>query len=244
VRDTDADWRKIGLDEPFWGVLTDPSYLRENIDADGLSRFYQSGVGDICRIANELAAVGGAPFHVTRALDFGCGVGRMSEAMPQFADEVVAYDISPGMLQQAQRHSAGRVAYVDELADGPFDWINSRIVFQHIPPERGLVLLDQLLGRLGPGGFVSLHFNLFRAAHLRDSIAGSRPSLWRRLARPARRNDQLADGGPLGAMQMYDYDLSRLCEMFVEHGVMRMVLVHEDHGGFHGATVFARRETT
>jgi SAM-dependent methyltransferase len=240
VRDTDADWRKIGSDEPFWGVITDPRYLRENIDADGVSRFYESGVADIRWITGELAAIGGAPFHVARALDFGCGVGRLSEAMPEFADEVVAYDISPGMLQQARQRTAGRATYVDALPDGCFDWINSRIVFQHIPPERGVVLLEQLLGRLGPGGFVSLHFNLFRDARFRPSGAASSPNLWRRLA--GRRGPPAMEE-PLGAMQMYDYDLSRLCEAFVQHGVGRMVLHHENHGGFHGATVFARRET-
>ena len=235
MRDTDSDWRKIGSDEPFWGVLTDPRYLRQSMQPDDLVNFYSTGVDDVRFIASELGAIAGAPLHAARALDFGCGVGRMSEAMARFADEVVAYDISPGMLQQAREHGAGRVSYVHELVDGPFDWINSRIVFQHIPPPRGLALLNQLLDRLAPGGLTSLHFNLYRAANLQAPAARAEPGVWRRFTRRASRGDKAERGDPVGIMQMYDYDFSQLCETFVAHGVERMTLVH-------GVTVFAQRK--
>lgn len=31
-RDTDADWRKIGETEPFWGVLTEDRFRRDQMD--------------------------------------------------------------------------------------------------------------------------------------------------------------------------------------------------------------------
>jgi SAM-dependent methyltransferase len=233
TRDTDADWRAIGAREPFWGVLTWPEYRRENLDEDRLAAFYATGVNHIAGIAGELAHIGGAPFHVDAALDFGCGVGRLTEAMGAYADQIIGYDISPGMLEEARARGAGKAVYTGVLPDGPFDWINSYIVFQHIPPQAGLDLLEQLLAKLTARGFVSLHFTVYRDAHLR-------PPVERRTLRSmfARR----APAAPAGSMQMYDYDLGRLCEALHRHGVERMRLVHEDHGGHHSVHVFARRE--
>jgi len=177
IRDTDADWRQLGATQPYWGVLTHPDYRTENLTAGNLEAFYATGVDYIQGIAGKLEQATGAR-PAGRALDFGCGAGRLAEAMTAYAPEVVGYDISPGMLEKA-RARGGRAAYVDVLPAGPFDWINSFIVFQHIPPERGLGLMAELLDRLAPGGLVSLQVTIWRDAHL----IPARPTGPRRCAR-------------------------------------------------------------
>src|SRR5690349_3760843 len=131
TRDTDADWREVGRSQPYWGVITAPQYRTENLTAANVEACYASGVADISNIVARItAATGAAPKG--RALDFGCGAGRLAEAMSAHVDAVIGYDVSPGMLEKA-RERGGRATYVNDLPDGPFDWINSFIVFQHIP---------------------------------------------------------------------------------------------------------------
>jgi 2-polyprenyl-3-methyl-5-hydroxy-6-metoxy-1,4-benzoquinol methylase len=234
-RDTDADWRQIGATEPFWGVLTDPRFKSENLTAENVESFYGSGldhIGDV--VARLRHQTGAAPRG--RALDFGCGAGRLSEAMTAHADSVVGYDISPGMLEKA-RLRQGAAHYTDVLPDGPFDWINSFIVLQHIPPERGMALLEDLLDRLAPGGHVSLHVTVWREPHLKPARAPMLLRLRRAIARA--RGRIKADSG---LIMMYDYDLSRLVQSLESHGVEEVNLVTTNHGGHHGVILLGRRK--
>src|ERR1700722_825896 len=239
ARDTDADWQEIGRSQPFWGVFTHPEFRRENINAESLAALYATGVDFIASVIAEFERIAGAPFHARTALDFGCGTGRLTEAMIAYSDKAIGYDISPGMLQEARARCAGNATYTDQLPEGLFDWINSFIVFQHIPPERGFALVEQLLTRLAPGGFVSLHFTIYReVVPLPSPESKHRParSGWRGLLRPFFRASFPAL--PIGTVLMYDYDLNRLCEVFHRFGIEHMCLAHEDHGGHHGVKIF------
>jgi SAM-dependent methyltransferase len=234
MRDTDADWREIGAEFPFWGVLTAPEYRQTEVPAEVIAGFYASGLVHVAETAERLQRITGQPLHLARALDFGCGAGRLTEAMGSYADTVTGVDVSPGMLAQARRHGAGKAVYTDVLPEGPFDWINSYIVFQHIPPERGMALLAQLLDRLAPGGLVSLHLTIYRDAHLAPAPPPRKRSLWGRSAGQAAQ--------PVGAMMMYDYDMGAILAALHAHGIVETALVHEDHGGHHGEMIFGRRD--
>jgi SAM-dependent methyltransferase len=238
LRDTDADWREIGRSQPFWGVLTHPEFRRENLNPDSLAAFYATGVKFIASVAAELERISGAPFHVGTALDFGCGAGRLTEAMAAYAEQAFGYDISPGMLQEARARGAGKAIYTGELPETTYDWINSFIVFQHIPPERGFALLEQILSKLAPSGFISLHVTIYSDPIHHQAKPGWRASLGqiRQLLRPGRHAQ------PTGTVLMYEYDLNRLCELLHRMGITRMCLVHENHGGHHGVKIFGRRE--
>lgn len=233
-RDTDADWRELGATQPYWGVLTHPDYRTENLTPETVEGFYASGVEYMAEIVRRLEhATGARP--AGRALDFGCGAGRLTEAMAAYASQAVGYDISPGMLEKA-RARGGRASYVGELPDGPFDWINSFIVFQHIPPVRGMALIEALLERLAPGGFLSLHVTVWRNADLRPRSASG----WRKLAAPLLEQRRMKRLQP-GVILMYDYDLSALIEALNRRGVEEMSLLSTDHGGHHGVVILGRR---
>jgi SAM-dependent methyltransferase len=232
-RDTDADWRELGATQPYWGVLAHPDYRTENLTAANLEAFYATGGDHIDDVVGRLkAATGRQPRG--RALDFGCGAGRLAEAMTRYATSVIGYDISPGMLDEARKRG-GKATYVATLPDGPFDWINSFIVFQHIPPERGLALIDDLMARLAPGGLVSLHVTIWRDAHLRGS---ANPLV--RLLRPLLRRWRVANL-PKGAIRMYDYDLSQVVERLNRAGVAGLTLAPTNHGGHHGVVLLGRK---
>jgi SAM-dependent methyltransferase len=234
-RDTDADWRELGRSEPYWGVLSHDMFRPENLTPEAIEAFYACGRPYIDEIVGRLAAAtGSAPRG--RALDFGCGVGRLTEAMAEHVDEVVGLDVSPGMLEVARRRG-GKAAYLETLPEGmTFDWINSFIVFQHIPPERGEAILADLLARLNPDGAVSLQFAVWR-----DAVKQwPKTTGWRSAFGSLRRRRWVASL-PVGHILMYDYDLSRLLRLLNAGGVEEMSLVSTHHDGHHGVIILGRR---
>ena len=233
-RDTDADWRELGATQPYWGVLTHPDYRTENLTPANLEAFYASGAEYIGDIVRRLKAATGKRAG-GRALDFGCGTGRLAEAMTAYAQQVTGFDISPGMLAEARKRG-GKATYVETLPDGPFDWINSFIVLQHIPPARGLALIEDLLARLAPGGVVSLHVTVWREPHLQEPSASG----LKRLLRPLTRRWRLARL-PKGAIRMYDYDLSQVVERLNRAGIGELTLAPTDHGGHHGVILLGTK---
>src|SRR5581483_1902212 len=89
-RDTDADWREVGRAQPFWGVISQPEYRTENLTPATVEAFYLSGIADMAAIVRRIAeATGVKPGG--RALDFGCGAGRLTEAMCAYATSVCGY---------------------------------------------------------------------------------------------------------------------------------------------------------
>lgn len=237
-RDTDADWRELGATQPYWGVLTHPSYRTENLTKDALAQFYASGVEHVDRLVESFQRLYGARPQ-GRALDFGCGAGRLTEAMSAHAGETVGYDISPGMLNEARKR--GRATYVGELPAGPFDWINSFIVLQHIPPERGMGLIGDLLDRLAPGGLLSLQLTVWRDARHGPPTPAPRTG-WRAFVPPFLRRSKTPPTPPKGLVMMFDYDLSAVVRLLNEHGVEEMNLVSTHHDGHNGVLILARRE--
>ena len=233
-RDTDADWRELGATQPYWGVLTHADYRTENLTPTNLDAFYASGEAHIGDIVRRLTILTGKR-PGGRALDFGCGTGRLARAMCDHAGPVTGYDISPGMLAEARKRG-GKATYVDALPDGPFDWINSFIVFQHIAPTRGLAILEDLLARLADDGVVSLHLTVWRDAR----VTPPAPRGWRRLAGPLLARLRLARLKP-GAILMYDYDLSAVVRVLNKSGVADLTLVATDHGGHHGVILLGRK---
>lgn len=102
-----------------------------------------------------------------RVLDLGCGAGHVSLAVAARAGEVVAYDLSPGMLEMVTRAAAERgignivtrQGVVEELPfpDGSFDCVVSRYSAHHWRDfEKGLREAARVLRPAGMAGFVDV----------------------------------------------------------------------------------------
>jgi SAM-dependent methyltransferase len=237
MKDTDSDWKEIAETEPFFGVLTQPMFLRENLDDEALSTFYASGRDDIAWQIDLLRKQFGET-TIARALDFGCGVGRLTCAMAEIAQTVYGLDVAPAMLELARQRAPANAVFVDELPDVAFDWINSLIVFQHIPPERGVQILQQLLDRLNVGGLISLHFTIARDSGLADiQSSGTDVLRW-----DGNHFETLVARPPsVGGMMMYDYNLNQIMVMIQRAGIPRATLQHTDHGGHHGVVILGQK---
>jgi SAM-dependent methyltransferase len=198
---------------------------------EGREKFFALGtryIEFVLGIVNDRLDPG---FRPTRALDFGCGVGRLAIPLARKAEAVVGVDVSEGMLAEArlnaERMSLKNLSFVrgdDTLSavEGTFDFLNSLIVFQHIPPHRGERILARMLGMLREGGVGALQFTYSyeagfpRSRHALIGAYKSVPFVWNV------RN--LVKGAPLREpmMQMNEYDLNRLFRMLQEGGCHMM----------------------
>ena len=243
ARDTDADWTRIAEHQPFFGVLAEDRYRSERLDDAARERFYASGGPDVDFAIATIRRLFDPGFQPRLAVDFGCGVGRLTLAMRAHAERVIGVDVAPGMREIATEEAARRgVDGVEFAAVAPtegVDWLNSLIVFQHIPPERGYGLIEGLAAAVVPGGAVSLQITTHRdERHLTEIFRDVG------LARfDGTTMDVLAprDDEQVGAMTMYDYDLGRVLAVLGRLGFGRFWLDHTDHAGVHGYWIFSQR---
>lgn len=96
-----------------------------------------------------------------RALDFGCGVGRLTQALAQHVDEVDGVDISPSMVAHAQqlnrwphkcRYHVNCRSDLQVFPDDHFDFIYSSITLQHIEPSFAKLYIREFIRVLRPKG--------------------------------------------------------------------------------------------
>jgi len=96
-----------------------------------------------------------------RALDFGCGVGRLTQALGAAFERADGVDISETMIDLAREHNqlGDRCAYHVNLAsdlalfpDASFDFVFSTIVLQHNPPAAATHYIEEFGRILAPGG--------------------------------------------------------------------------------------------
>ena len=158
-------WKAWGRKDPYYGVFSDEKFRTGTLDARAKEEFLASGVKEI-ESALALVRARLAPgFAPQRALDFGCGVGRLTLPLARVCAEAVGVDISTAMLEEAARNAreAGlaNVRWVESdpalsRVEGTFDFIYSVIVFHHIRPADGYALLRRLSALLRPGGVLSV----------------------------------------------------------------------------------------
>jgi SAM-dependent methyltransferase len=243
-----ALWRRHGRTDPYYGVLNTDAFRGEQLDRPARDAFFASGEADVARTLDAIRRHVAPGFRPTRALDFGCGVGRLVIPLARVAEEVVGVDVAPEMIAEAQRNCAAfgvanaRFALSDprlSAVDGTFDLVHSYIVFQHIPPAQGEPILHALLERLRAGGVGALHFTYARRAPW-----WRRTVHWlRRSVPPTNAAVNLLQGRPAGApmFPMYEYRLDRLLDALRDHGCASIHARLTDHGGHLGAVLSFRK---
>lgn len=243
-----GEWGRHGREDPYYAVLTDEQYRALNIDADARARFFASGAEEVADTLATLRRVLRPDFTPRRALDFGCGVGRLTLPLARACGEVVGVDISEAMLDEARRNAAAEGVTNAEfvLSDpdltrvrGPLDFVHAFIVFQHVPPALGFRVLDAMLARLAPDGAGMLHFTYARRA----SRGRRTVHAMRRALPPVNWAVNVVQGRrPLAPMMpMFAYPLDRVLERLAEAGFTDVYARLTDHGGHLGAMLFFAR---
>lgn len=132
------DWERLAEIDPLWAVLTAPRRKGGRWEIDEFFATGEAEIAHVLSVAGEL----GVPAARRLALDFGCGVGRLTRALGMRFERVVGVDISAGMVEHAQRLNTGFPACEFRVNDAPdlsqferdsFDLVYSSIVLQHLP---------------------------------------------------------------------------------------------------------------
>jgi SAM-dependent methyltransferase len=237
--DTDGEWNRIASEHPYFGVLSDPKYLDPSPAA--LIDFFQSGEREIANCLGHLRRVFG-PFEPRSALDFGCGVGRLAIPLARLTGHAVGIDVADDMLRLARRHAkefAVNLVLAKAIpADRTFDWVNSIIVLQHIPPARGYPIIRDLWRSVAPGGALTLQVTIFKDENHQHELLKS----LRLTNSDGHRviSYSIEDGSEPG-MSMFDYDLGRVFAVMDLHHGQPVYMEKTNHGGCHGFMIYIRK---
>ncbi len=154
-----AVWDRLAEEDPFWAVLSDPAKRGGGWDPEA---FFATGREHIGHLEQEMQGLG-LSFAGRRVLDFGCGLGRLTQAVAARASFSVGVDASLGMVVGAQRWNRfpDRCAYLlnrspdlGMLPDRSFGAVVSFIVLQHIPPPASSLYLAEMARLVAAGGFL------------------------------------------------------------------------------------------
>ena len=247
--DTDKSWEALGRSDPYYGVLSSDRFRAAKLDAVVKQDFFASGADHIVELMRTIESKVG-PIERIRALDFGCGVGRLVLPLRQQAgfSHVTGIDVSPSMLAEAaknaRQHELDGVEFVlsdDSLGRlaGNFDFIHSYIVLQHIPVLRGEKIIVQLIRRLAPGGVAALHVPFARPVNRTRAIAAFLRAKLKPIHRVANMLQRRPWNEPL--MQMNRYNLNVLFELLLGQGVQSIAVELLEEGGQAGAYLLVRR---
>ncbi|MBX3745273.1 MAG: class I SAM-dependent methyltransferase [Verrucomicrobiae bacterium] len=153
-------WETLGAEDPLWAVVSHPS---KRGGGWNVADFLATGRSDIDRLRSILARHPGTPDRFRHVLDFGCGVGRLTQAWRPHADSVTGVDISEPMIRQAERLAAGHPGIqflvnvrpdLAALPDGHFDLCFSYICLQHMPWPLARAYLAEFARVCTPGGWL------------------------------------------------------------------------------------------
>lgn len=157
LEELQKNWDQLGESDAMWAVLTDPSKKGGKWTPE---EFFKTGETEIAAALSEVAGMN-IPLNRGCALDFGCGVGRLTQALAgQFA-EAHGVDIAPSMVKQARQFNRfpHRCHYhlnargdLQLFKDQQFDFIYSFIVLQHMESRYVLDYLREFTRVLRPGG--------------------------------------------------------------------------------------------
>jgi 2-polyprenyl-3-methyl-5-hydroxy-6-metoxy-1,4-benzoquinol methylase len=121
--------------------------------------FFAHGRQEIAGCFAHLDVAGIKRDRTKRALDFGCGVGRLSQALAEHYDRVDGVDLAPSMIKQAAAFNqyGDRVQYRltgERLPFGKatFDFVYSMLVLQHMPQVFQHEYIRDFIRVLRPGG--------------------------------------------------------------------------------------------
>lgn len=247
-RDTDSDWETMAAHHPYYSVITNPKFDGLSLSREAQQEFFGSGEQHIEGVLAIIRGNFDPAFRPRLAVDFGCGVGRVLLPLAARSVKAIGVDVSDTMLSVAGKHAAEKglhnieLIHSDEnLSELPagYDLLHSVIVFQHIPPPRGYLLIEKLLQKLQSRGVFYLHLTFAKDRRFLENAL-------RHVAiySAGQASISILEEAPAeapGLMSMYDYDLNKVFLILMKAGVENLITHFTDHGGCYGVIMCGRK---
>ncbi|MCB0703665.1 MAG: class I SAM-dependent methyltransferase [Saprospiraceae bacterium] len=160
LKDLQKNWDEFGKLDPFWAILTEESKKGNKWEE---ADFFQKGEKWVERELQQLKRNRLKAFERKTALDFGCGVGRLTRALAGKFEQVKGIDIAPSMIDKARQlnaHLPNCEFILNErndlhlFSDDSFDLVLSLITLQHMHPKFARAYLAEFIRVLKPGGLI------------------------------------------------------------------------------------------
>jgi ubiquinone/menaquinone biosynthesis C-methylase UbiE len=159
LSELEKNWEELGKHDPYWAILTDNTKKNNKWKID---EFYETGQQGFDIYWNKTKNFG-LNIETGYLLDFGCGVGRLTQAACRYFDKVVGVDVSSSMINLAQKNNKfeNKCNYIinkkDDLkifSDNSFDFILSLLTLQHMDPEYSKKYIGEFIRVLKPQGVI------------------------------------------------------------------------------------------
>jgi SAM-dependent methyltransferase len=149
-------WDRAAVEDAMYNIITDPAKMNGGWTEQD---FLAHGRAEITAAMQRLDDLG-LPVGSRLALDFGCGVGRLTVALAEHFDYVTGIDISTEMIARAIPNE--RVAYIqrdslETAGTARFDLVYSMVVLQHMPQDLQHGYVREFFRVLKPGGVAMFH---------------------------------------------------------------------------------------
>ena len=140
----------------MWAVLSWNNKKNNQWDEQ---EFFKTGEQEIQLVMDYVKKLN-IQLETARALDFGCGVGRLTQALSPYFTAVVGADISEemvakaGLLNKKQNCSyiVNTVPNLKVFTNNTFSFIYSRLTFQHMEPRYTKQYIQEFIRTLKPAG--------------------------------------------------------------------------------------------
>ncbi|MFW6225229.1 MAG: class I SAM-dependent methyltransferase [Bacteroidota bacterium] len=154
------NWEVFGQQDAMWSILTDPSKKNNKWD---IQDFFTTGSHEIQSVFSHINDELKFEINYGKALDFGCGIGRVTQALCCYFQECYGVDIAESMIELAKQYNQHKdkcyfyqnnTNDLSQFDNNFFDFVYSRIVLQHIKPEYSKQYIKEFLRILSPGGLI------------------------------------------------------------------------------------------
>lgn len=149
-------WEGFAQRDPLWSILTLAGTEDGRWDPSGFFRTGSQAVEESLQWLEEC----GVRIAFSHALDFGCGVGRLTRGLMERFDRATGIDIAPTMIRWARAFdAASRCQFIHHEAndlspipDVSIDFLLCLLVLQHMHPRYSKRYVREFLRVLRPGG--------------------------------------------------------------------------------------------
>jgi 2-polyprenyl-3-methyl-5-hydroxy-6-metoxy-1,4-benzoquinol methylase len=153
-------WDQAAREDPMFNIVSDPTKVGSGWTREEFFEHGRAEIGEALAHLDDLEL----NYASNHALDFGCGIGRLTQALAEYFSEVDGTDISWEMIGIAESlNECDWVRYYtngDDLAifgDDRFDLVYSMITLQHMPREYQRTYVREFFRVLKPGGVAMVH---------------------------------------------------------------------------------------
>ena len=148
------NWNLLAEEDAFFAVLS----IKKMKGKWEPEEFFETGRKEVKEDLERIKKLG-IELNFDKALDFGCGAGRLTRALAESFQKVYGIDVSTKMIEKAKEYSQGEQhcfylpeSHLGEFPSETFDFVYSKIALQHIKPRDSLVYLKNFCRVTKPGG--------------------------------------------------------------------------------------------